>query len=98
MSEGAPKLHWPEYGAELAGTAFLVFAGLSAVVFDFGRRSPVAALIPNQSWRLLHASLSQRVSARLRARPTPQRQATRHQARRTRPAAQAHAAVQATGT
>ncbi len=24
-------LHWPEYGAELLGTAFLVFVGLSAV-------------------------------------------------------------------
>jgi len=29
-------LHWPEYGAELLGTACLIFAGLSAVVFDFG--------------------------------------------------------------
>jgi len=34
------QLHWPEYGAELLGTAFLLFAGLSAVVFDFGAGSP----------------------------------------------------------
>jgi hypothetical protein len=31
------KFHWPEYGAELLGTAFLLFAGLSAVILDFGR-------------------------------------------------------------
>ncbi len=30
------QLHWFEYGAELLGTAFLVFAGVSAVVFVFG--------------------------------------------------------------
>lgn len=52
-----PTLHWPEYGAELLGTAFLVFAGLSAVVFDFGQGSPVAALIPSHSGRLLLTGL-----------------------------------------
>jgi len=52
-----PTLHWPEYGAELLGTAFLVFAGLSAVVLDFGQGSPIAAPIPNAGWRLLLTGL-----------------------------------------
>ena len=51
------QLHWPEYGAELLGTAFLVFAGLSAVVFDFGTGLPMANLIPNHSVRLLITGL-----------------------------------------
>ena len=51
------QLHWPEYGAELVGTAFLVFAGLSAVVFDFGKGSPVATLIPDASIRRLITGL-----------------------------------------
>ncbi len=50
-------LHWPEYGSELLGTAFLVFVGLSAVVFDFGTGSPVANLIPDRSIRLLMTGL-----------------------------------------
>lgn len=51
------QLHWPEYGAELVGTAFLVFAGLSAVVFDFGKGSPMASLIPDTSIRRLITGL-----------------------------------------
>lgn len=49
--------HWPEYGAELLGTAFLVFAGLSAVVIDFGRDSPLAPVVPSTSLRLLITGL-----------------------------------------
>lgn len=51
------QLHWPEYGAELLGTAFLVFVGLSAVVFDFGKGLPLATLLPNASIRRLITGL-----------------------------------------
>lgn len=37
----------------MAGTAILVFFGLSAVVFDFGPHSPLARVLPAVSWRLL---------------------------------------------
>jgi aquaporin Z len=47
------ELHWPEYGAELVGTAFLIIVGLSAVVFDFGQGLPMSHLIPSMSLRLL---------------------------------------------
>jgi aquaporin Z len=50
-------LHWFEYGAELLGTAFLVFAGLSAVVFDFGTGSPLAQVLPDTSIRRLITGL-----------------------------------------
>ncbi len=51
------QLHWPEYGAELLGTAFLLFAGLSAVVFDFGAGSELSHLLPAKSLRLLITGL-----------------------------------------
>ena len=51
------QLHWPEYGAELLGTAWLVLLGLSAVVFDFGTGLPVSRLIPDRSARLLITGL-----------------------------------------
>ncbi len=51
------QLHWFEYGAELLGTAFLLFAGVSAVVFDFGAGSPLAIALPEQSARLLITGL-----------------------------------------
>lgn len=51
------QTHWPEYAAEAAGTFFLVFIGLSAVVFDMSAGSPVARLIPSTSWRLLLTGL-----------------------------------------
>jgi aquaporin Z len=51
------QLHWPEYGAELLGTAFLFFAGLSAVAFDFGAGSPLARIIPDESTHLLITGL-----------------------------------------
>jgi aquaporin Z len=51
------KLHWPEYGAELLGTAFLVFAGLSAVTFDFSAGSPLATVLPDSGTRRLITGL-----------------------------------------
>ncbi|MFL5667522.1 MAG: MIP/aquaporin family protein [Ktedonobacteraceae bacterium] len=51
------KFHWPEYGAELLGTAFLLFAGLSAVILDFGTDSPVAHILPDKGARLLLTGL-----------------------------------------
>jgi aquaporin Z len=51
------QLHWFEYGAELLGTAFLLFAGVSAIVFDFGTGSPLAAVLPDRSTRLLITGL-----------------------------------------
>jgi aquaporin Z len=50
-------LHWAEYRAELVGTAFNIFVGLSAVVFDFGRGLPMEHLIPSHSIRLLITGL-----------------------------------------
>lgn len=44
--------HWPEYGAELAGTAWNVFIGLSAVVFNFAPGMPGARWIPDAGLRL----------------------------------------------
>src|SRR5579859_2347668 len=50
-------LHWFEYAAELVGTAFLLFAGVSAVVFDFGVGSPLLSAVPDKSVRLLITGL-----------------------------------------
>jgi aquaporin Z len=46
-------LHVVEWSCELVGTALLLLGGLSAVALDFGRGSPVAALVPSTSLRLL---------------------------------------------
>ncbi len=54
---GWRQLHWPEYGAELLGTAFVIFVGLSAVVFDMGKGLPMEQLIPDHSTRLLITGL-----------------------------------------
>lgn len=51
------RLHWPEYGSELLGTAFLVFIALSAVTFDFGSSSPLAAALPGSGARRLITGL-----------------------------------------
>lgn len=50
-------LHWAEYTAELVGTLFNIFVGLSAVVFNFGQGLPMEHLIPNHSIRLLITGL-----------------------------------------
>ena len=47
------RLNWGEYFAEALGTAFMIFIGLSAVVFNMGEGLPMERLIPNSSWRLL---------------------------------------------
>jgi aquaporin Z len=49
--------HLAEWGAELLGTAILLFGGLSAVSLNFGRGSPVAQQIPSVSLRLLVTGL-----------------------------------------
>ncbi len=51
------SLHWPEYGSELLGTAFLVFSALSAVTFNVGLGSPLAVVLPNRSVRRLMTGL-----------------------------------------
>ena len=51
------RLHWFEYGAELLGTAFLVFAGVIAVVFVFGTGLPLAQILPDTSTRRLITSI-----------------------------------------
>lgn len=52
-AEAPRQWHPPEYAAELAGTACLVFFGLSAVVFDFAPDLPMSHWLPNPSLRLL---------------------------------------------
>jgi aquaporin Z len=51
------RLHWPEYGSELLGTAFLVFIALSAVTLNLGLGSPLAVVLPNSSVRRLMTGL-----------------------------------------
>ena len=50
-------LHWLEYGAELLGTAFLIFFAVSAVIFDFDPAFPPSHLLPNRGLRLLLTGL-----------------------------------------
>ena len=53
LAAAAPHVwHWPEYGAECAGTAWNVFVGLSAVVFNMAPGMPGGRLIPDASLRL----------------------------------------------
>ena len=51
------RLHWPEYGSELLGTAFFIFIALSAVTFNLGLGSPLAVVLPNSSVRRLITGL-----------------------------------------
>jgi aquaporin Z len=46
-------LPWPPLAAEMAGTGFLVAVGLSIVIFDFGRGSPMLQLLPEDGFRRL---------------------------------------------
>jgi aquaporin Z len=49
--------HAPEYVAEFLGTACMVFFGLSAVVFDFGKGLPMEQWVPDPSLRRLITGL-----------------------------------------
>ncbi len=58
LSAAPPHVwHWPEYGAELAGTAWNVFIGLSAVVFNMAPGMPGGRLIPDFGLRLFVTGL-----------------------------------------
>ena len=48
----AHEWHWPEYGAEFAGTCWNVFVGLSAVVCNFAPGMPGSRMVPDASLRL----------------------------------------------
>jgi len=45
------QTEWKALAAECAGTALLLFGGLSAVIVDFGTGSPVAGWLPDPFWR-----------------------------------------------
>jgi Major intrinsic protein len=49
--------HWAEWGSEFAGTGILLFGGLSGLFLDFAPGSPVAAVLPGESVRLLITGL-----------------------------------------
>ncbi|MBU6297576.1 MAG: aquaporin [Alphaproteobacteria bacterium] len=46
-----PPIPWKLYAAELIGTALLVMVGLSIVIADFGRGSPLVQLLPDAGLR-----------------------------------------------
>ncbi len=49
--------HWAEWGSEFAGTGILLLGGLSGLFLDFAPGSPVAAVLPGESLRLLITGL-----------------------------------------
>lgn len=49
--DASRERRWPLYLSEAAGTAFLVLAGLSVVIFMFGDGSPMARLVPSVGLR-----------------------------------------------
>ncbi len=57
MTAPAWRPHWAAYGAELLGTALLIFLGVGAVIADFAPGSPVAGLLPDPLVRRLVTGL-----------------------------------------
>jgi aquaporin Z len=57
MNAPVRSFPWKLYGAELIGTALLVAVGLSIVILDFGRGSPLVRLLPNGAGRRLLTGL-----------------------------------------
>ncbi len=57
MNARCRSFPWKLFGAELIGTALLVAIGLSVVIFDFGRGSPVLEWLPSAAWRRLVTGL-----------------------------------------
>ena len=53
MNEDKDRFPWPQFLSELIGTAALVLAGLSLVIFMFGSGSPVARMLPSERLRRL---------------------------------------------
>src|SRR5215469_7114680 len=53
VTPAAGGWHWTEWLCEAAGTAILLFGGLSGLFLDFAPGSPVASVLSGQSWRLL---------------------------------------------
>jgi len=53
MNGRGRSLPWKLFGAELIGTALLVAVGLSIVIADFGRGSPLDPMLPGEAWRRL---------------------------------------------
>ena len=51
MGDEGHAFPWMVYGAEMLGTALLIAVGLSAVILDFGRGSPVLAWLPGAAGR-----------------------------------------------
>jgi len=49
--------HWAEWGSEFVGTGILLLGGLSGLFLDFAPGSPVAAVLPGESVRLLITGL-----------------------------------------
>ena len=47
----ASRTPWRLYIAEMIGTGVLLIGGLSAVIFMFGKGSPMAALLPDEGSR-----------------------------------------------
>jgi len=57
VTPAAGGWHWTEWLCEAAGTAILLFGGLSGLFLDFAPGSPVASVLSGQSWRLLLTGL-----------------------------------------
>jgi aquaporin Z len=53
MKSSRGSFPWRLYGAELIGTALLIGVGLSIVIVDFGRGSPLARMLPDAALRRL---------------------------------------------